>query len=625
MKITFHKTLIVSAILLIMSCWIKAQVSYQPVTPQTLKPDGKPYLSWTDKTIYTRTIHVNQNDPEASDKNDGSEENPFLTINHAAQVVKPGERVVIHAGIYRELVRPLFSGEGESRMIAYEAAPGEQVTIRGSRIITSPWKLSIDPNDIENKKAGLSTGGNIFSKQLWMTTLSDDLFDNGYFSFRIANCTNEEIDLMEWALRWKDRVPYSLPRGLILQDGKRLEQLAAYEDLLRLPGSYWVASDGKTVHMHPFDRVNPNDHQFEAAVQPHIIQPQKEGSGFIKVSGLILEHCANGFLRTGVGALYTMGGHHWIIEDNTVRHINSMGIEVGFQIYESRDPRYKKRTDPDLGYNIIRRNTVSDCGTAGIRGLGVARALVENNYITDCGWQDTEFHWEVAGIKLLLTDETLVRNNIISGIQGGCGIWLDWNNRNSRVTENIIYDINTVQGAIFIEASQVSNLVDHNVIWNISGQGIRIADTDNTIIAHNLFGNVTEELVVAKIATDRSLGGRRLTSTGNSFVNNIIVNQGKPILFEDQSNVADYNVYVSNIAGKAAEKDNGVHSVIAEGDIKFDTSTWLLSWKSASPLPLVPLVKSCETDFFRKERTKTRNVAGPFQGMENQVTLILHR
>ena len=77
---------------------------------------------------------------------------------------------------------------------------------------------------------------------------------------------------------------------------------------------------------------------------------------------------------------FTMGGHNWIIENNIVRQINSLGIEVGFQIYESRDKRYTKRTDPDIGYNIIRNNRISECGGAGIRGLGVTNALVEKNY-----------------------------------------------------------------------------------------------------------------------------------------------------------------------------------------------------------------------------------------------------
>lgn len=629
MKINIQRTLILTAVVFTLNIVRLVEVNSQSSVPQTLLPDGTTYLSWSDNTHYTRTYHVNQNHPGASDKNDGTEEHPFMTINNAAQLVKAGERVCIHAGIYRELVRPRFSGQGEDRMIAYEAAPGEQVIISGSRVISTDWKLSVDPNDKENISA-ISNGslkpgdsGHLYSKQLWMTTLPESIFEKAYFAFKIPNASNEEIELMEWALRWKERVPYSLPRGLLFQEGHRLQQLSVYEDLVRLPGSYWVAPDGMTIHIHPIGGGNPNGQLFEAAIQPHIIQPQSSGLGFIRISGLILEHCANGFLRTGVGALFTMGGHHWILEGNTVRQINSMGIEVGFQIYERRDKRYFRRTDPDSGYNIIRNNRISECGTAGIRGLEVTNGLVEDNNIVNCGWQDVEFHWEVAGIKLLLARGTIVRNNHISHIQGGCGIWLDWDNKNSRIAGNIIHDINTVQGAIFVEASQVMNMVDNNVMWNINGPGIRIDDTDNTIIAHNLFAHVSGELMMAKVATDRSLGGRKLTSKGNRFINNFIVDPGKLILSDDPSNVTDYNVYVSTKSGQTAIKDSGEHSLAINGEISFDTKNFVLAWKSASSLPTVPLLKNCESDFFKRERTNSHNVPGPFLGVENTVTLQL--
>jgi hypothetical protein len=541
--------------------------------------------------------------------------------------VKPGERVWIHAGIYRELVRPRLSGEGQDRMIAYEAAPGEQVIVRGSRVIATKWELSVDPNDQPrapgetDQNLMLGFPAHIFSKQLWMTTLADSLFEDGYFPFRTPNVIDAEFDIMTWALRWKGRIPYTLPRGLLFQDGRRMAQLSAYEDLVRLPGSYWVAPDGKTVHIHPFENANPNGRLFEAAVQPHIIQPQTLGLAFIRISGLTLEHCANGFTRAGVAALFTMGGHHWIIEGNTVRHVNSVGIDAGGRAYEGPDA--PRQTTPNPGHNILRRNRISDCGTAGMRGLGVSQALVEDNDVVDCGWQDAEFHWEVAGIKLLICRGTLVRNNRVARIQGGDAIWLDWGNQNSRVTGNVMHDITTVQGAVFIEASQTTNLVDHNFFWNINGEGVRLADTDNAIVAHNFFGRVSEELVVAKVATDRSLGGRRLTSTGNRIVNNVVVDQGKPILFADPGNVADYNVYVSTQAARAAMKDTGEHSVAIQGDVTFDEGRLLLVWKSASPLPTAPLLKECELDFFGLERTADRNVAGPFLGLANPVTLQL--
>lgn len=598
-----------------------AQTGYQPAAPESLMPDGTPFLTWSDRTAYTKTYHVSRNHPQASDENPGTEARPFRTINRAAQLLKAGERVVIHAGEYRELVRPRAGGEGPDRMIAYEAAPGDSVVIKGSRLLTGRWERSLDPND----KANASGARNTFSKKLWMTTLPDELFENGYFPFRTPNASNEELDLMEWAVRWKGRIPYSLPRGMLFQDGRRMSQLAAYEDLVRLPGSYWVAPGGKTVHIHPFDGAGPTGKRFEAAVQPHIIQPETPGLGFIRVSGLALEHCANGLPRVGVGALFTMGGHHWIIEDNTVRHVNSVGIEIGYVTFESGDRRFARRTDPNLGHHIVRRNRIYDCGSAGIRGHTVSNALVEENDVSHCGWQDAQFHWEVAGIKLLVNRGTLVRNNHISYIEGGEGIWLDWDNQNSRVTANIIHHVSTAQAAIFIEASPEANLVDHNVIWDIDGQGVRVADSDNITIAHNLFGRVSEELVDARVATDRSVRGRKLTSTRNRVINNIVIDQGKGIASGDPSNAADYNLYVSTRGGTPAAKDAGTHSTAMAAEVAFDAERMLLTWKAAGQMPAVPAVKNCELDFFRRERDPENNIAGPFLAFRQPAAVRLRR
>lgn len=600
-------------------CAIAAEVNYAPLTPEVVMPDGSPYMSWSDQTRYAQTYHVDQKHPRASDENPGTEQLPFRTINRASQVVKPGERVWIHAGVYREMVEPRLSGEGPERMIAYEAVPGEQVILKGSRVLESRWERSREQR-----------GGNRpsqYSKKLWMTSLPDMLFEGGFNSFRTPNATGEEMDLMPWALPWKGRLPsYTLPRGLLFQDGRRMAQLATYEDLVRLPGSYWVAADGRTVHIHPFGGGDPNGRVFEAAVQPHIIKPQGAGFGFVRVSGLILEHCANSFLRTGIGALFTMGGHHWIIERNTVRHVNSVAIEIGFEIFERGDKRYTRRQDPNLGHTIVRNNRIYDCGTAGIRGLTNNFALVEHNEITDSGWQDAEYHWETAGIKLLINTGTLVRDNYIARIEAASGIWLDWNNKNSRVTGNVIRDISTLQGAVFVEASQQPNMVDHNVFWNIDGQGVRAADTDYLVVAHNLFGRVKEDLVVARVATDRSLGDRRLTSNSNRIVNNIFVDSERPINFGDPSNVADYNVYVfASGPGGAKPLPGETHSVVIKGDVGLNGKELLLTWSPAQALPSVPAVKGCDRDFAGRERTGETTAPGPFLGLSRAAAFRLGR
>jgi hypothetical protein len=518
---------------------------------------------------------------------------------------------LIHAGVYREMVEPRFSGEGPDRMIAYEAVPGDEVIVKGSRELRTRWEISRN-----------ARGQGAFSRRLWMTTLPDTLFTAGYLPFRTPNASDEELDLMPWALAWKGRVPYSLPRGLLFQDGRRMTQMAAYEDLVRLAGSYWVAADGKTVHIHPFGSGDPNGKLFEAAVQSHIFKPAAPGLGFIRVSGLTLEHCANGFPRIGVGALFTMGGHHWIIERNTIRHVNSVGIEIGYRTFEAADKRQAPRKDPNLGHVILRNNRIHDCGTAGVRAHDVSDGLVEGNQITDCGWQDAEYHWEVAGIKLLITRRTLVRGNRIARIEGGSGIWLDWDNRGSRVSGNLIHDVRTAQGAVFVEASQQPNLVDHNVIWNLTGQGVRAADTDNLTIAHNLFYRVSENLVFAGVATSRSLGGRKLTSQGNRVLNNIFVDAAKPIAFGDADNLADFNLYVSTQPGAAPKPPpTEKHSEAVTASLVLNDA--VLDWKPSHWLPAVPPVPLCNLDFFGRERAAELTVPGPIVSLARAAAIRL--
>ncbi len=630
------------------SSYTAEQVTYTPMEPEVVMPDGSLFMSWSDETQYGRTYHVDQNNPRASDENPGTEELPFRTINRAAQVVKPGECVWIYSGVYREMVQPRLSGEGPNRMIKYEPAPGNHVVISGSRVVETRWERSLRRFE--------SGGMWPFSKKLWMTTLPDELFEDGFNPFATPNATDEEMDLMPWAVEWKGRLPYTLSRGMLFENGRRMQQLATYEDLVRLPGSFWVAPDGRTVHINPYCGGDPNGVVFDAAVQPHLFKPQGVGFGFIRVNGLIFEHCANGFLRTGVGAVFTMGGHHWIIENCTVRHINSVGIEIGFHVFERLDRRYSERKDPNLGHAIVRDNLIHECGTAGIRGLTNEHALVERNSIANCGWQDAEFHWEVAGIKLLINNGTLVRANRVEHIQGGSGIWLDWNNRNSRVTGNVIRDISTVQGAVFVEASQTPNMVDTNILWDIDGQGVRAADTDHLTVAHNLFWRVKEEPVFAGVATDRSLGGRRLTSTNNRVLNNIFVDAAHPIRFEDDSNTADCNVYVTTpsedavapdspiasgaaVSSKGAVSSNGasssknavqpldceVHSISMEGSFERDDSGLWLRWDLEQELPRVPTMEGCHLDFALRERNGGVTVPGPFHSTSRSEAFDLSR
>jgi len=80
-----------------------------------LLPDGREFVSWEQPQHFTKTYYVDNRNPRAADANPGTADLPFLTINRAAQVLQPGERVVILTGIYRERIDPLRGGSMRSR------------------------------------------------------------------------------------------------------------------------------------------------------------------------------------------------------------------------------------------------------------------------------------------------------------------------------------------------------------------------------------------------------------------------------------------------------------------------------------------------------------------------------
>jgi hypothetical protein len=98
-----------------------------------------------------REIHVSV---EGDDANVGSSEAPFRTISAAAAVAQPGDTVTVHAGLYRERITPPRGGTSDDMRVVYQAAPGEQVEIRGSEVVTGwekvkhdTWKASV-PNSL---------------------------------------------------------------------------------------------------------------------------------------------------------------------------------------------------------------------------------------------------------------------------------------------------------------------------------------------------------------------------------------------------------------------------------------------------------------------------------------------
>ncbi|MFC1538464.1 right-handed parallel beta-helix repeat-containing protein [Candidatus Latescibacterota bacterium] len=580
--------------------YIQGIVTAAPL-PVTM-PDGNAFAFWENTTQYTHTYYVDQNHPRASDTNPGSPDAPFLTINRAAQVVNAGERVLIRSGVYREKVAPKNSGSGLDGMISYEAAPGARVIIKGSEILEDEWFRSRNPEQ--------------YSEKLWMITLDESLFPEES-PFKIQNASAEDIEIMPWAEQWSGRVPYTLSRGIVFQDGKRLVQLAVYEDLVRVPGSFWVDETGDVIHIHPYDGKEPNQCVMEVTVMPHILKPDVTDLGYIQVKGLTFMHAGNGFPRTGVGALFTMGGHHWIIDGNRFEGINSVAVEIGARSIETSD-REISRTDSRraskyLGGTIVRNNVISDCGTGGIEGYVNRDVLVECNHIYDIGWQDVERYYECGAVKLLSATGTLIQRNLIHDVEAAYGIWVDWDNKYSRISRNTLYDLSiTGNGVLYFEASQFPNMYDNNIIWSVHGTAIFGGDSDSLIVANNLIGECDNIGVYTLKITDRSVNGRPTTSRHSRVYNNLF-HLERPIEFGDIENISDNNVFSAdfNLADlQAGGYDH--NSKLLDFTITLDRENVCLRIESKSPVPVFENEPLAEYDFYGNPRVKSVT-AGPFQ------------
>jgi hypothetical protein len=116
-----------------------------PAPSDARLPDGTEHISWEKPLTFLKTYYVDNSSTRADDDGPGTESQPFRTINKAAQVLQPGERVVIASGTYRECVRPARGGIGPSQMISYEAAPQAKVFIKGSEILKEGWHKETIP------------------------------------------------------------------------------------------------------------------------------------------------------------------------------------------------------------------------------------------------------------------------------------------------------------------------------------------------------------------------------------------------------------------------------------------------------------------------------------------------
>jgi hypothetical protein len=593
-----------------------------PVQPPVLLPDGSFFKTWEQPAEHRRTFFVAQGHAQASDENPGTEDRPWKTIGRAAAVLEPGDRVVVKEGLYREWVRPARGGTGPSRMITYQAAKGERAILTGSERLVGDWVPSL-------------LAGHTPLAEAWMIDLSAAMFQD-YNPFAETNISPTMSKNPYNRGRW-NAPPYTLPRGLVFQDGQRLTQVAQYEELAGADGAYWVEPGGRRIHVRPLRDRRPGSVSFEVTTRPFALAPEKAGLGFIRVDGFVVEHVSNCVPVPQLGAISTAQGHHWIIENNVVRQVNGVGLDYGRR--QTFIPYEVPADTPKLAgvATIVRRNVFEQCGASSLSGLGLIGGLVEDNYSTGCGWRRVGGLAESAGIKLHYLKHSLVRRgiklhylkhslvrrNAVRGTFAATGLWVDHSNHNSRVTGNII--VGAEGNAFFLEATYGPMLIDHNIFWDCKGPGFLLAESSNATIANNLVGNCTKQPLLAR-ASRRVLDietARMASAEHNRIVANVFFGFGhRGVEVPDGSaNMSDYNMFVNppdaakpfDLAAWRKRTGREMHSVTFASRMEFVPQTWTLRQTPLPPVVQGPRILESMSDYFGTPRPVGHTTeAGPF-------------
>ncbi len=469
-----------------------------------------------------------------NDNNDGSRAQPFLTINHAAQIAKPGDTINVKAGVYREWVNPKNSGKKNKRIV-YQADPEGEVIITGSE----------------------PANGWIKENNLWVWQVSEDFFGD-INPFNTLSKHPEYIEEDETSKGWGWLI-YGrwTHRGDVFLNSEGLTEKEKLSELSQAFTWYTETEEGQTKIWANFAEFDPNKEQVEVNVRGQAFFPSKAGLSYITVKGFTIKNVANHWApptEFQPGAIAPNGGSDWVIEDNIIEYARAVAISIGI-------PSSSLFSSSKKGRHIIRNNIIWRPGQAGIAGqTWNPYTKVIGNIIEGVNYREEFGGWETAAIKFHNSKHVLIENNLIRGVyrdvpdEGAAhGIWVDFRNTHFRVTKNIVS--NAEGEAILLEANwNGPHLIDNNII---DGGQVAVFSTRDDAWVHNLFLNVGTRW------ENQDYGGRPSVKNARWY-NNIFVGKGLKDMPEAENYRANSNIYFDGAKMNSIEKSSIVSDKLPE-------------------------------------------------------------
>ena len=301
----------------------------------------------------------------------------FSTLSAAAKAVEPGDRVVIHAGTYRESVTIARSGTPE-RPIRFEVAPADRVIVTGADVL-SRWRK--EPDTGKN---------NVFSVE-WpyvLVTKPPHAYPADDHHLLIGRC--EQVFVQDYLLH------QVLLRG---QLGR---------------GTFWVDDDRHRLYVWGAGNEDLTQLPVEASTRATYWQCKGD---YVQVRGVCFRRAGN-WAQQGA-ALFTGRGD--VIEDCVFEDTNGNGAAF-------------------LGVNqTVRRCTFQDNGQLGFSVVGAEDVRLSDCLTRDNNTKNFTRGWEAGGDKVVASRRVVLEHSRFIA-NHGAGVWFDLGNEDCTVCNCLIAD-----------------------------------------------------------------------------------------------------------------------------------------------------------------------------------------
>ncbi|WP_284642013.1 CBM96 family carbohydrate-binding protein [Paenibacillus silviterrae] len=527
-------------------------------------------------TIYY--VSVNGDDSSG----DGSEANPWRTLQKAADSMIAGDTCIVREGVYRETVTPARSGTAEAP-ITFRSFPGETVTISGAEPLTG-W--TEDPE----------ASGTIYKAPMaWSLGSGNQLFVNGGMA--------EEA-------RWPNNTGTRLEPTLAVMSAGNNTSLT---DLL-IPadvdwvggtvwfagGAAWVGQDSLITGFNPADGIMTytsvrasnsnydarvgnsyylsgvkgaldadNEWWYDSTNQELYLQP----SNGMAIMGLLVEAkkrlygldlSGKSYIRMEGIDLFAAS----IKTDDETKYLLVDGMKASYISHNIRNPQSNPNENNNGitlrgEHNEIRNSELAYSSGSLLNVKGKHHKIV-NNYIHDGNYAGT---WNglisAAGQEHYIGYNTLTRSGRdVMKLDSPNQMIVEYNDfsygglvtydsgliytagddaMRSEIRYNTLHDMYTHLGMGIYTDNQSSNfIIRHNVIWNVpNADPIRLNSPSNyNLVFNNTAGTNTKGMATWAIVFRGDMFGDRV-------FNNIFA--GGDISFEDSAGVVTGNNVVTGL------------------------------------------------------------------------------